>query len=159
WSKGEHATALATSTSSSLQSGEGILAELKKRYPNRPIVEFKIATQEQMKITELLLAKLFATKENVTSTGNKNLAIVAKKAEGVLIFFVYIIFSPFMRMQLWALLVSQCFYLMNDCSPGKDRVSIIGGHRTSASEASSVKTSHAPTRTRPPITTHILDVS
>lgn len=61
-------------------------SSLQKRYPNRPIVEFEIATQEQMKITELRLAKLFATKENVTSTGNKNLAIVAKKAEGILIF-------------------------------------------------------------------------
>ncbi|KAM1018787.1 hypothetical protein ACFX13_040981 [Malus domestica] len=147
WSKGEQATAVATATSSSLQelaewnakyrqkfgfvflicasgkSSDGILAELKKRYPNRPIVEFEIAAQEQMKITELRLAKLFAAKENVTSTGNKNPTIVAKKAE-------------------------------------EDRVSIIGGHLTAtASEASSVKTSQAPTRTRPPITTHVLDVS
>lgn len=42
----------------------------------------------------------------------------------------------------------------------EDRVSIIGGHLTAtASEASLVKTSQAPTRTRPPITTHVLDVS
>ncbi|KAJ6686997.1 2-OXO-4-HYDROXY-4-CARBOXY-5-UREIDOIMIDAZOLINE DECARBOXYLASE-RELATED [Salix purpurea] len=34
-----------------------ILADLKKRYPNRPIVEFEIAAQEQMKVTELRLVK------------------------------------------------------------------------------------------------------
>ncbi|XP_022974962.1 uric acid degradation bifunctional protein TTL-like, partial [Cucurbita maxima] len=88
WSKGEQSTALATATGSSLQelaewniqyqkkfgfiflicasgrSTDEILAELKKRYSNRPIVEFEIAAQEQMKITELRLAKLFSTKQN-----------------------------------------------------------------------------------------------
>ncbi|KAH0980783.1 hypothetical protein GBA52_007960 [Prunus armeniaca] len=145
WSKGEQATAFATATNSSLQelsewnakyrqkfgfvflicasgkSTDGILAELKKRYPNRPIAEFEIAAQEQMKITELRLAKLFSTKENVTSTCNKN-PTLAKKVE-------------------------------------EDRVSVIGAHLTASSDASSVKKSQAPPRTRPPITTHVLDVS
>lgn len=38
-------------------------------------------------------------------------------------------------------------------------MSIIGGHLTVTSEATAVKTSQIPTRTRPPITTHVLDVS
>nr|XP_010919885.1 uric acid degradation bifunctional protein TTL isoform X3 [Elaeis guineensis] len=85
WSKEEQSTALATATDSTVQelvewnaryrakfgfvflicaSGRGtleILAELKKRYLNRPIVEFEIAAQENMKIIELRLAKLFKT--------------------------------------------------------------------------------------------------
>lgn len=84
WSKGEQATALATATDSSLQelkewnarymekfgfvflicasgrSAAEILVELKRRYENRPIIEFEIAAGEQMKITELRLGKLFA---------------------------------------------------------------------------------------------------
>nr|XP_011469582.1 PREDICTED: uric acid degradation bifunctional protein TTL isoform X2 [Fragaria vesca subsp. vesca] len=144
WSKGEQSTAIATATSSSLQelsqwnaryrekfgfvflicasgkSTDGILAELKKRYPNRPIVEFEIAAKEQMKITELRLAKLFSTKEKVPSTGNVNPSVAAKKVE--------------------------------------DRVSIIGGHLSASSDISAVKT-ETPTRTRPPITTHVLDIS
>ncbi|KAF4369986.1 hypothetical protein G4B88_016147 [Cannabis sativa] len=150
WSKGEQSTALATATTSSLQelyewnaryrekfgfvflicasgrSTDEILAELKKRYPNRPIVEFEIAAEEQMKITELRLAKLFSTKENVSSTGGDQFHQTAsKKAE--------------------------------------DRVSVIGGHltATTVSDASVGKTNANPnpTRTRPPITTHVLDVS
>ncbi|XP_024022214.1 uric acid degradation bifunctional protein TTL isoform X2 [Morus notabilis] len=145
WSKGEQSTALATATSSSLQeldewnarykekfgfiflicasgrSTDEILAELKKRYPNRPIVEFEIAAGEQMKVTELRLAKLFSTKTNDSSTGNPYPEAVSKKAE--------------------------------------DRMSIIGGHLTAASESSIRKTYQSPTQTRPPITTHVLDVS
>ncbi|PQQ13952.1 uric acid degradation bifunctional protein TTL isoform X1 [Prunus yedoensis var. nudiflora] len=156
WSKGEQATAFATATNSSLQelsewnakyrqkfgfvflicasgkSTDGILTELKKRYPNRPIAEFEIAAQEQMKITELRLAKLFSTKENVTSTCNKN-PTLAKKVE-VLGFAHHSI-----RI--------------------KSRVGVIGAHLSAASDASSVKKSQAPPRTRPPITTHVLDVS
>ncbi|XP_050385918.1 uric acid degradation bifunctional protein TTL isoform X4 [Argentina anserina] len=127
WSKGEQSTALATATTSSLQelyqwnakyrekfgfiflicasgkSTDGILAELKKRYPNRPIVEFEIAAEEQMKITELRLGNLFSTKEKDPSPGNVNPTVAAKKVEAV-------------------------------------------------------KT-QTPTRTRPPITTHVLDIS
>ncbi|KAH1150482.1 hypothetical protein AAZX31_16G074800 [Glycine max] len=144
WSKGEQSTALATATGSSLQelsewnaryrekfgfvflicaagrSTDEILAELKRRYTNRPIVEFEIAAQEQMKITELRLAKLFSSRENISSSVDKYSA--AKKAE-------------------------------------EDRISIIGGHVTAASEISTAKLIHHPARTRPPITTHVLDVS
>ncbi|KAE9611143.1 putative hydroxyisourate hydrolase, 2-oxo-4-hydroxy-4-carboxy-5-ureidoimidazoline decarboxylase [Lupinus albus] len=145
WSKGEQSTALATATGSSLQelsewnakymnkfgfvflicasgrSTDEILAELKKRYTNRPIVEFEIAAQEQMKITELRLAKLFSSKENISSTTDKDFVAVSKKAE--------------------------------------DRISIIGGHVTSDSTNSPGKSIQLPSRTRPPITTHVLDVS
>ncbi|CAN0858217.1 Uric acid degradation bifunctional protein TTL [Linum grandiflorum] len=42
----------------------------------------------------------------------------------------------------------------------EDRVNIIGGHLTAINaDSSSGKPSQVPTRTRPPITTHILDVS
>ncbi|KAL9429822.1 hypothetical protein AB3S75_025252 [Citrus x aurantiifolia] len=91
WSKAEQSTALATANESSSQelsdwnnryrlrfgfifvicaSGRTtaeILAELKKRYTNRPIIEFEIAAQEQMKITELRLAKLFSAKAKASS--------------------------------------------------------------------------------------------
>ncbi|KAG7948648.1 hypothetical protein I3843_13G017400 [Carya illinoinensis] len=143
WSKGEQSTAVATATSSTLQelsewnaryrekfgfvflicasgrTSDEILAELKNRYPNRPIIEFEIAAQEQMKITELRLAKLFSSKAK--DTIDQYPAVVAKKVE--------------------------------------DRVSIIGGHLNVTSEATAVKTFQIPTRTRPPITTHVLDVS
>lgn len=146
WSKGEQSTALATATSSSLQelvewnsryrqkfgfifiicaSGRStteILSELKKRYPNRPIVEFEIAAQEQMKITELRLANLFSTKTNASMSSDQfPVTTAAKKTE--------------------------------------DRMSIIGGHLTAVSESSDRKASQIPVRTRPPITTHVLDVS
>ncbi|XP_028787279.1 uric acid degradation bifunctional protein TTL isoform X3 [Neltuma alba] len=145
WSKGEQSTALATATGSSLQelyewnalyrqkfgfifiicaserSTDEILAELKRRYPNRPLVEFEIAAQEQMKITELRLAKLFSSTENVSSTTDKYPTVVAKKAEG--------------------------------------RLSIIGDHVNAASEASTGKPIQSHARNRPPITTHVLDVS
>ncbi|XP_023540278.1 uric acid degradation bifunctional protein TTL isoform X2 [Cucurbita pepo subsp. pepo] len=145
WSKGEQSTALATATGSSLQelaewniqyqkkfgfiflicasgrSTDKILAELKKRYSNRPIIEFEIAAQEQMKITELRLAKLFSTKQNVSSTKESYPPAFARKVE--------------------------------------DRVSIIGGHLSTVSGASTGKTLQTLTRTRPPITTHVLDVA
>ncbi|XP_059651720.1 uric acid degradation bifunctional protein TTL isoform X2 [Cornus florida] len=152
WSKGEQSTALATASDSSLQdlsdwnaryrqkfgfvflicaSGRStpeILTELKRRYPNRPIVEFEIAAQEQMKVTELRLAKLFSTKAIATSiTSAQYNADVANKAGGK-------------------------FAL-------SDRVSIIGAHVTAASEASTGIPSQIPARTRPPITTHVLDVA
>lgn len=41
----------------------------------------------------------------------------------------------------------------------EDRTSIIGGHLTAAPEATAGKRFQIPTRTRPPITTHVLDVS
>nr|GMD36568.1 uric acid degradation bifunctional protein TTL isoform X1 [Ipomoea batatas] len=103
WSKGEQSTALSTATDSSLQelsqwnaryrekfgivflifasgrSSSEILTELKRRYENRPIIEFEIAAQEQMKITELRLAKLFLAKADSTIATK---ATDASKVEG-----------------------------------------------------------------------------
>ncbi|KAL7083677.1 hypothetical protein ACP275_14G177700 [Erythranthe tilingii] len=143
WSKGEQSTALATATDSTLQelydwnvryrqkfgfvflifaSGRStpeILAEMKKRYHNRPIVEFELAAQEQMKITELRLSKLFSV-----NTKTANTADMVTKA-------------------------------------GEDRVGVIGGHLTAANaNANEIqKPPQSSTRTRPPITTHILDLA
>ncbi|KAL6964889.1 hypothetical protein U1Q18_035942 [Sarracenia purpurea var. burkii] len=147
WSKGEQSTALATATDYSLQelsdwnsryrqkfgfvflifaSGRStpeILSELKRRYQNKPLVEFEIAAGEQMKVTELRLAKLFSTKAEGASTTNAQYAAdVATKA-------------------------------------GEDRVSIIGAHLTASSGAPVTKPSQIPAPTRPPITTHVLDVA
>ncbi|KAL2478266.1 Uric acid degradation bifunctional protein TTL [Forsythia ovata] len=147
WSKGEQSTALATATDTTLEelhqwnvryrqkfgfiflifaSGRStpeILAEMKRRYQNRPIVEFEVAAQEQMKVTELRLSKLF--------TVNSAAA------------------SPI-----------QTQYTATDVTKaGEDRVNIIGAHLTAANEASLVKPSQTFTRTRPPITTHVLDVA
>ncbi|KAK6143069.1 hypothetical protein DH2020_023417 [Rehmannia glutinosa] len=146
WSKGEQSTALATATDSTLQelyewnaryrekfgfvflifaSGRStpeILAELKRRYQNRPIVEFKLAAEEQMKITELRLSKLFPANTTDISTTKIPHATDVTKA-------------------------------------GEDRVSIIGGHLTATNETPAIKPSPTFTRTRPPITTHILDVA
>ncbi|CAN1779422.1 Uric acid degradation bifunctional protein TTL [Linum perenne] len=93
WSKGEQSTAISTATNSILQelaewnaqyrekfgfiflifasgrSSAEILLQLKKRYENRPIVEFEIAAQEQMKVTELRLAKLFSTRTKSAVSG------------------------------------------------------------------------------------------
>ncbi|XP_068634778.1 uric acid degradation bifunctional protein TTL isoform X2 [Aristolochia californica] len=154
WSKGEQSTALATATNSTLQelfewnaryrqkfgfvfliraSGRStpeILAELKKRYPNRPIVELEVAAQEQMKITELRLAKLFESKVPTASppTSTQYPASLTEKAE--------------------------------------DRLSVIGAHlitgaRRIPAQVPSIgsTTSVNSNRTRPPITTHVLDVS
>nr|ACR37269.1 unknown [Zea mays]ACR37343.1 unknown [Zea mays] len=45
-----------------------VLAELKRRYTNRPIVELEAAAQEELKITELRLTKLFSLEPTVPST-------------------------------------------------------------------------------------------
>ncbi|XP_074325345.1 uric acid degradation bifunctional protein TTL isoform X2 [Apium graveolens] len=145
WSKGEQSTAIATATDSTLQelyewntcyrqkfgfvflicaSGRStpeILAELKRRYSNRPLVEFEIAAQEQMKITELRLRKLFSVAAD-TPTANTQ------------------------------------FSTSGAMTKAEDRVSIIGSHLASASP-SSTKPSQVLTRTRPPITTHVLDTA
>lgn len=55
-----------------------------KRYTNRPIIEFEIAAQEQMKITELRLAKLFSAKVKASSATFQYSA-TAKTAEGTLL--------------------------------------------------------------------------
>lgn len=61
---------------------------MQKRYTNRPIVEFEITAQEQMKITELRLAKLFSSRENISSTADNY--STAKRAEGTSIVFITI---------------------------------------------------------------------
>ncbi|KAL2461003.1 Uric acid degradation bifunctional protein TTL [Abeliophyllum distichum] len=169
WSKGEQSTALATATDTTLEifvyffgwgleglrkgyislresyirwnvryrqkfgfiflifaSGRStpeILAEMKRRYQNRPIVEFEVAAQEQMKVTDLRLSKLFTVKSAAA--------------------------SPI-----------QTQYTATDVTKaGEDRVNILGAHLTAANEASLVKPSQTFTRTRPPITTHVLDVA
>ncbi|KAL3624558.1 hypothetical protein CASFOL_031226 [Castilleja foliolosa] len=140
WSKGEQSTALATANDSTLQelyewnarykqkfgfvflifasgrSSPEILAEMKRRYQNRPIVELELAAQEQMKITELRLTKLFSADTTDPTTKIPITTDVVTKA-------------------------------------GEDRVSVIGGHLTAKPETQVF------TRTRPPITTHILDVA
>ncbi|XP_071698334.1 uric acid degradation bifunctional protein TTL-like isoform X2 [Rutidosis leptorrhynchoides] len=145
WSKGEQSTALATATDSTLQelyewnsrymqkfgfvllicaSGRTtpeILSELKRRFSNRPIVEFENAAQEQMKITELRLQKLFSNKEFTASTQVQSTASDVTKAEG--------------------------------------RVTILGSHLTAPLTTSDTKSAPKTTRTRPPITTHVLDVA
>ncbi|CAN4126052.1 unnamed protein product [Withania somnifera] len=145
WCKGEQSTALSTATELMLQellewnaryrqkfgfvflicaswrSTPEILAELKIRYQSRPIIEFEIAAQEQMKITELRLSKLFSDKaDTATAIRPLSTANIATKAE-------------------------------EDC------VNIIGAHLNA--RAAGAKPAHIPNRTRPPITTHVLDTS
>lgn len=60
-------------------------AVLQRRYPNRPIVEFEIAAQEQMKVTELRLAKLFSTQVKAASISTQNPETAAKKAGGTFV--------------------------------------------------------------------------
>ncbi|XP_042014183.1 uric acid degradation bifunctional protein TTL-like isoform X1 [Salvia splendens] len=146
WSKGEQSTALATATDATLQelydwnaryrqkfgfvflifaSGRStpeILAEIKQRYHNRPIIEFELSAKEQMKITELRISKLFpanATVASITKTPH-NADVVTKAG---------------------------------------DRISVIGGHLSTAKETPAAEPPRAFTRTRPPITTHILDIA
>ncbi|CAL4922989.1 unnamed protein product [Urochloa decumbens] len=59
-----------------------VLAELKRRFVNRPIVELEAAAQEELKITELRLAKLFSSEPSVPSTTNKGPNIQSDKASG-----------------------------------------------------------------------------
>ncbi|XP_010483388.1 PREDICTED: uric acid degradation bifunctional protein TTL isoform X1 [Camelina sativa] len=135
WSEAEQSTAFATTSSSALKeladwnvrykkkfgfifiicaSGKThaeMLAALKERYENRPIVELEVAATEQMKITELRMAKLFSDKARVVSETTIS------------------------------------------TTPQEDRLRIIGGHLNVAAESKAIK------RSRPPITTHVLDVS
>ncbi|GAB4844219.1 hypothetical protein Ancab_037585 [Ancistrocladus abbreviatus] len=54
-----------------------------RHYSNGPIVEFEIAAHEQMKITELLLARLLEAKLNASATHDQSAATVSAKAGGV----------------------------------------------------------------------------
>ncbi|CAA2985350.1 uric acid degradation bifunctional TTL isoform X1 [Olea europaea subsp. europaea] len=104
WSKGEQSAALATATETTLQelqewnvryrqkfgfvflifaSGRStpeILAAMKRRYHNRPIVEFELAAQEQMKITAFRLSKLFTVNSATASQIHKKYTADVKKA-------------------------------------------------------------------------------
>ncbi|TVU46774.1 hypothetical protein EJB05_06333 [Eragrostis curvula] len=101
-----------------------VLAELKRRYVNRPIIEFEVAAQEELKITELRLAKLFSPEPTVPSTTTVGPTVKSDKAA--------------------------------------DRMRIIGAHLGTLSQPSANKAPEitgSSNRTRPPITTHVLDVA
>lgn len=59
-----------------------VLSELKRRYTNRPIVELEAAAQEELKITELRLAKLFSSEPDAPSTKTEGPTIQSDKAAG-----------------------------------------------------------------------------
>ncbi|KAL1546563.1 uric acid degradation bifunctional protein TTL-like isoform X2 [Salvia divinorum] len=144
WSKGEQSTALAMATDATLQelfewnahyrqkfgfvflicaSGRStpeILTEIKKRYHNRPIIEFELAAKEQMKITELRISKQLTDNAPSASTTKTNADMVTKAG---------------------------------------DRMSVTGDQLTTAKDTPAAEPSREFTRTRPPITTHILDVA
>ncbi|RCV44501.1 hypothetical protein SETIT_9G378700v2 [Setaria italica] len=106
WSKEEQSAAISTATDSTSQelaewnakyrekfgfvfmicasgrTAPEVLAELKRRYVNRPIVELEAAAQEELKITELRLAKLFSSEPTVPSTTTKAPNIQSDKAAG-----------------------------------------------------------------------------
>ncbi|AED97019.1 transthyretin-like protein [Arabidopsis thaliana] len=58
-----------------------MLHALKERYENRPIVELEIAAMEQMKITELRMAKLFSDKAKVISETDSSSSPVSTKPQ------------------------------------------------------------------------------
>ncbi|VAI07004.1 unnamed protein product [Triticum turgidum subsp. durum] len=96
WSKEEQSAALSTATDSTAQelsewnakyrekfgfvfmicasgrTAPEVLAELKRRYANRPIVELEAAAEEELKITELRLAKLFSAETAAPPTSGEN---------------------------------------------------------------------------------------
>ncbi|XP_066379141.1 uric acid degradation bifunctional protein TTL-like isoform X2 [Miscanthus floridulus] len=148
WSKEEQSAALSTATDSTAQelaewnaryrekfgfvfmicasgrTAPEVLAELKRRYTNRPIVELEAAAQEELKITELRLAKLFSSEPTVPSTTTEGPATQSDKAA--------------------------------------DRIRIIGAHlgalpQPCANKAPEITGSS--NRSRPPITTHVLDTA
>ncbi|KAK3147047.1 hypothetical protein QOZ80_3BG0277380 [Eleusine coracana subsp. coracana] len=148
WCKEEQSAALSTATDSTAQelaewnaqyrekfgfvfmicaSGRTtpeVLAELKRRYVNRPIIELEVAAHEELKITELRLAKLFSSEPMVPSPRTEGPAIKSDKAA--------------------------------------DRMRIIGAHLGTLSQPSANKAPEitgSSSRTRPPITTHVLDVA
>ncbi|KAG8063165.1 hypothetical protein GUJ93_ZPchr0003g18550 [Zizania palustris] len=149
WSKEEQSAALATATDLAAQelaewnaryrekfgfvfmicasgrTAPEVLAELKRRYENRPIVELEAAAQEELKITELRLAKLFSSEAVVPPAS----------VVGV---------PP------------------SQLDKASDRMRIIGAHLGALSEHSANKAPEitgSSNRTRPPITTHVLDVA
>ncbi|XP_044363103.1 uric acid degradation bifunctional protein TTL isoform X2 [Triticum aestivum] len=136
WSKEEQSAALSTATDSTAQelsewnakyrekfgfvfmicasgrTAPEVLAELKRRYANRPIVELEAAAEEELKISELRLTKLFSAE--------------------------------------------------TAAPPTSDRMRIIGAHLGALSQLSANKAPEitgSSNRTRPPITTHVLDTA
>uniref|UniRef100_A0A0D9Z8D1 Uncharacterized protein n=1 Tax=Oryza glumipatula TaxID=40148 RepID=A0A0D9Z8D1_9ORYZ len=149
WCKEEQSAALATATDSTAQeladwnaryrekfgfvfmicasgrTAPEVLAELKRRYENRPIVELEIAAQEELKITELRLAKLFASEPVAPPSSTVG--------------------GP-----------------TSQSDKAADRMRIIGAHLGSHTQHSANKAPEitgSSNRTRPPITTHVLDVA
>uniref|UniRef100_A0A3B6IUI0 Uncharacterized protein n=1 Tax=Triticum aestivum TaxID=4565 RepID=A0A3B6IUI0_WHEAT len=106
WSKEEQSAALSTATDSTAQelsewnakyrekfgfvfmicasgrTAPEVLAELKRRYANRPIVELEAAAEEELKITELRLAKLFSAETAAPPTSGENHISQPDKAAG-----------------------------------------------------------------------------
>ncbi|VAI07003.1 unnamed protein product [Triticum turgidum subsp. durum] len=148
WSKEEQSAALSTATDSTAQelsewnakyrekfgfvfmicasgrTAPEVLAELKRRYANRPIVELEAAAEEELKITELRLAKLFSAETAAPPTSGENHISQPDKAA--------------------------------------DRMRIIGAHLGALSQHSANKAPEitgSSNRTRPPITTHVLDTA
>ncbi|XP_047090672.1 uric acid degradation bifunctional protein TTL-like isoform X2 [Lolium rigidum] len=106
WSKEEQSAAISTATDSTAQelaewnaryrdkfgfvfmicasgrTAPEVLAELKRRYANRPIVELEGAAQEELKITELRLAKLFSSEAAAPTTSAEGHISQPDKAAG-----------------------------------------------------------------------------
>ncbi|CAM0873482.1 unnamed protein product [Alopecurus aequalis] len=106
WSKEEQSAAISTATDSTAQdlaewnakyrkkfgfvfmicasgrTAPEVLAELKRRYTNRPIVELEGAAQEELKITELRLAKLFSSETAAPTTSAEGHISQPNKAAG-----------------------------------------------------------------------------
>ncbi|XP_020693684.1 uric acid degradation bifunctional protein TTL isoform X1 [Dendrobium catenatum] len=146
WSKEEQSAAMATSGGSTMQeliewnarykekfgfvflicaSGRGspeILSELKRRFVNRPIVELEAAAEEEMKIIELRLKKLFDSKLRTSSSQTAQVSAGKHEVQ-------------------------------------KDRIGVIGGHLMAVAKVLSEKPTVTAGRTRPPITTHVLDTA
>ncbi|VAH89630.1 uric acid degradation bifunctional protein TTL-like isoform X4 [Triticum dicoccoides] len=96
WSKEEQSAALSTATDSTAQelsewnakyrekfgfvfmicasgrTAPEVLAELKRRYANRPIVELEAAAEEELKISELRLTKLFSAETAAPPTSGSS---------------------------------------------------------------------------------------
>jgi len=64
-------------------NGLGIILLFQRRYTNRPIVELENAAQEELKITELRLAKLFSSEPTVPSHTTEHPTIQSDKAAGI----------------------------------------------------------------------------
>lgn len=112
-------------------------------------MELEIAAKEQMKITELRIAKLFSEKakgvSQTESTKPQGMTV------GLNLLGVSLDFGTCPHGYFCLLVLSVIFYTF--LLALGDRLRIIGGHLNVAAEAKAHK------RSRPPITTHVLDVS